>query len=711
MKTRWGSLLLAVLFPSTLFAQALADRVPADATVYIGWKGTDDPGPAYAGSHLKALLDSSDFSTYAHEAFPALLKKLETLNPQAALAVEPILNLGGPLLRHPSAIYVGAIDPAGSPPHVAILCQAGATAADLETWLTQQAANLPVPIAISRFDDIVALTFGFSDKFALPAANDALAADPTFRQTIAQLGADPVLAGYINVEALDAVIDKHMQGGGDPGQAAGWNSIRKSLGLANIQRVAFTAGFDGREWTDQAIVTPRPGKTLSTVDATPLPEELLTVVPKTATYMVAMRMDLARIINSTIASATSSDPNAAAQVDDAMNKFAEATGVNPRKDLLPIFGDEWVIYADPAVNGRGLGSIAIVNHLKKPEQAQDILDRVAAGAQKALAEQIQNPAIHIGFQKTQIGQTQVSYLAIPIITPSWTVQGDDLCIAFYPQVAASAAAQIAGKGESILDNPDFITLRKQLGDKPAYTVRFQDLKAEIPDTYSSWRSIASATQIGSVLGVDTPPNLLPPFPVLMAHLAPTGAVAWSDAQGIHMRDISPFPGAEVLGTDIGSIGVAESALGVSILLPALNRAREQANRVKSASNLRQIGLGGLMYANDHRGKLPDSLGKMIAEEDLTPQVFVNPRTGSPPPPPDLPKEQWPQWVDEHSDYVWLGRGKTSAAPADAVLAYEKFDGLKDGVNILYGDGHVEFQLMANAHQQIDAAQPPANGGL
>jgi prepilin-type N-terminal cleavage/methylation domain-containing protein/prepilin-type processing-associated H-X9-DG protein len=46
------------------------------------------------------------------------------------------------------------------------------------------------------------------------------------------------------------------------------------------------------------------------------------------------------------------------------------------------------------------------------------------------------------------------------------------------------------------------------------------------------------------------------------------------------------------------------ALLISILLPALNRAREQGNRVKCASNLRQIGLAVQMYANDNKGNFP-----------------------------------------------------------------------------------------------------------
>ena len=46
------------------------------------------------------------------------------------------------------------------------------------------------------------------------------------------------------------------------------------------------------------------------------------------------------------------------------------------------------------------------------------------------------------------------------------------------------------------------------------------------------------------------------------------------------------------------------ALLISVLLPALSSARQQADKIKCASNMRQIGIAYVMYANDNRGDLP-----------------------------------------------------------------------------------------------------------
>ena len=46
------------------------------------------------------------------------------------------------------------------------------------------------------------------------------------------------------------------------------------------------------------------------------------------------------------------------------------------------------------------------------------------------------------------------------------------------------------------------------------------------------------------------------------------------------------------------------ALLISILLPSLNRARETANKVKCANNLKQIGLAIQLYTNENHGSYP-----------------------------------------------------------------------------------------------------------
>jgi prepilin-type N-terminal cleavage/methylation domain-containing protein/prepilin-type processing-associated H-X9-DG protein len=70
------------------------------------------------------------------------------------------------------------------------------------------------------------------------------------------------------------------------------------------------------------------------------------------------------------------------------------------------------------------------------------------------------------------------------------------------------------------------------------------------------------------------------------------------------------------------------ALLISILLPALGRARENANRVACASNLRQLGVAFVMYAGENRGWFP--FAAALGESD--------PRTGA-----GWRSEDWIYW--------------------------------------------------------------------
>jgi prepilin-type processing-associated H-X9-DG protein len=142
----------------------------------------------------------------------------------------------------------------------------------------------------------------------------------------------------------------------------------------------------------------------------------------------------------------------------------------------------------------------------------------------------------------------------------------------------------------------------------------------------------------------------------------------------------------------------------TVLYLAAHRAIAGANRVCSASNLKQIGLAMIMYANDHHGEFPDSMETILATTDITLPTFVYPGGNDIPPSGattqavliDLTKRG-------HCSYLYFGGGLSSACEPSAVLACERaMPETRDGMNVLMGDGHIEF-IAEPAATQLRAA--------
>jgi prepilin-type processing-associated H-X9-DG protein len=118
---------------------------------------------------------------------------------------------------------------------------------------------------------------------------------------------------------------------------------------------------------------------------------------------------------------------------------------------------------------------------------------------------------------------------------------------------------------------------------------------------------------------------------------------------------------------------------------------ERANRVKCASNLRQIGQGLLLYANDHGGVYPDDLSSLVIDE-LNPEVLICPSSND-----DKAVGKTLQETIQNlktpgrCSYIYFGKGLRTPVADTLVIAVEPPRNHEDeGANVLFGDGRVDW---------------------
>lgn len=379
-------------------------------------------------------------------------------------------------------------------------------------------------------------------------------------------------------------------------------------------------------------------------------------------------------------------------------------GVDVEKDFLGSLGAEWAYYNDPSVAGNGIVGTTLVNRLSDPTKFEATASKIEEKLNEFVANQIKEPNVHIKFKHVKFGNVTVHYLATPLVSPSWAVNNGNLYVALYPETVAAAAFFSPGKYPSILQNASFIALHKRAGGAAPQSFAFEDLPRLAPEMYSTWLAVSHVAQIADVLGLSAPVGLLPPLPTLMHHIEPAAQFSWADKDGWHFRGTTPFPGAEALASDpFSGGGIGSAAVMTSVLLPALNKVRGEAQAAKSSANLRMIGSAAIIFANQHNGKFPPTIGYLLDTNAVVAQTFINPSSNTSLP--SLPPDDLRRWLNHNSDYVWNGAGKSVDSPVDTPIAWERLDRTTGQVNILFADLHVERFPVDRAAEIINKATP------
>jgi hypothetical protein len=136
-----------------------------------------------------------------------------------------------------------------------------------------------------------------------------------------------------------------------------------------------------------------------------------------------------------------------------------------------------------------------------------------------------------------------------------------------------------------------------------------------------------------------------------------------------------------------------AAIAVLLLLmiwPTRRQSHDHPPELRCRSNLRQIGMGVMMYANENNGSFPDDFETIVLTQEMTSDVFVcaaSNDTSAVGPTTRAVAAQLS--AGGHLSYVYTGKALTSESPANAVVAYERPGNHPGCFNVLRADGRVD----------------------
>lgn len=691
----WAALsgiVLGPLLPHSAAADP-ASRMPAQTVCYVGWhRLCDDPSRLHDA--LRAIVNSPFMRGELDERETATLHAMANfthlaMKGRGAIAVlpagiesEPPLLVGVVLMADdPAALamaYDAVIMAAGRPERMDTHEIAGASFRSYE--------SLEGPTLFwTTIEDVflLAVEEAAAERFAshLRDGGASLAASDEYRLIMDKVGAANAaerewsLTGVVDFGAMMRFLEEV-----DPDDGGEMDLVKRIMNLDAFGPWAwhFGPGPYGTHMTFYQRVSSMDKGIARLIRQKPLTDDDLRIVPKDAYYASVSNLDLASAWSDARDTLEDMGPAILANVDGAIAMATQFLGFSLTDHLLPALGDTWIILDAPAHGGVLFTGAVLVAEVRDAAALRGILERSV----EVVAPLAELGNVRLTRKQMQSDGRTIHYLLVggfPVpLAPAWTFVGDRWVFGLFPQSVSVAARQVdpATRGPSLLDHPDFQAARKLLPER--YTaLSYVDSRSGARLVYAL-RQLAETAIASMSVGSEYEFDLagMPTYPQESEGLRSYVAVASYDDEGVLSRAVASSPLGAFVGGDGGIlVAVGAAAMATAILLPSLARAREQAKRAVSASNLRGIGYGCHVYAANHDDRFPASLDELLDGGIIMRSMLTSPR-------------------DEEGriSYVYLGELYSSTGVdfnARNVLAYERVIG-HEGTNVLFADGHVEW---------------------
>ncbi|MCL5278291.1 MAG: DUF1559 domain-containing protein [Planctomycetes bacterium] len=693
----WIALLAGVLSTAVgaTPVEELTKRLPEGVVAFVGTSG----GEALKGDFQKTSLgriwnDPGVRSFYEAIRIQVLAKMQEKgTGPNEVQQIDMVTGMaelvGGRPLVAGLAPLPGPIQIKDKPPvYGFLILDAGSQKAQIEDLVkkleamagAESIADVTIGSATLRgpkSKQELPVYWGWLGNYFVMGANDAAgaalqyvqkprAAVPTYFQKV-PAGGDALVVHADLQQAISLATAAARQR--DAQAADTITAVLKELGLAGVRTLITRAGFAGPDIVVGSLLElpgPRTGL-LATLK--PVDPAVMDMVDARAVTAGAANLDLAAAYDTILRAIKAGSGEASAKVEKGLAAFESQAKLSLRNDLLGSLAGPAVFYTlgTGAVPEAPLGGAVALLKLKDAALFEKTLTSLGDFVAAQSKGQFQ-----AGVQKRDDGRTvhtwMIAQLAMMQVTPAWSVGNGYAVIGSNPGVHDTVVKLMGATGaerKSIRDTPGYKEATAKL-PKEILTLDYADSRTQ----YTQMMAMAQqfwpmASMFAAQAGVKLP-AMLPSLESIIKDMKPSCRARWFGPDGLYTQYQGP-------GLEVTLSGVAGAAVGMGVALPAMAKARDQARNAVSMSNLKQIGLGLHMYAQDHQDNLPANLEQAksywnnakVLESPRKPKDFAGP------------------------SYIYIPGQNVSMNPGN-IVAYENPQFRTDGTNVLFLDGHVEI---------------------
>ena len=598
-----GGFGLSVGVPPLPDTPTLAKIAPEQCLFYVASAGTATPDPKSPNQaeQLLAEPEVQKLSAALETAMKTNLSKTLAQNsPLPGTSGERLIDLVRLALAKPLALYISGVEmgPAGPAPRAGVAIKFDEDVEQVKAKLAELIKLLPPPmlgttkINGEEWQTIqpvpqgapgpqVTIVWGFQKKYFLAAVGEG-----EMEAMIARAKGEPPAwlvklhndlpiervstVGYLNVKTIRETFGP-MAG---PQAAVAFDAV----GLNNINALASAAGLDQTGYVVKTLVSldGQPQGLLQFSTIQPLAAADLASIPADAGVALAIKINPLAVFDALMEMQGKIDPRKRDEALAEVGMMEGQLGLKFRDEVLKPFGDSLCLYASLA--NPAVPDVTLSLQVKDSQQAAKTFDKLMQLADAMLqAQGANNPAApklikdNVGGKQTYVlPSSQPGFPAI-----SWCLTEKELVVSM-TSPGLQAYLSRPADFKSLAQSPD---IAKTLsGDAAPLALLYCDIKGIFEKFYPMAPILLMAAQQQGA-NLTLPP--MPPANAISPHLTPLIATVRRTPAGIEIAERTPVPGLAVTQ----SLPVA-----ASLVLPAVQAAREAARRAQSTNNLKMIGL-------------------------------------------------------------------------------------------------------------------------